>query len=68
MQRSVDSYLQLLHTLMIAYARAGIKPLQGAPAEQKGTASTLLVECPLDVAMRYVWGAAFCLHFIMCFM
>lgn len=52
-----DSYLDKLHTLLLAYAIAGASPLPGAPAAAEeaalGADSTLFVAVPLDVVMSY---------------
>ena len=50
-----DSYLDRLHTLMIAYAIAGAQALAGAPtiAEDLGADSTRYVAVPLDVMLSY---------------
>ena len=54
--RDVHSYLAGLQTLMIAYSKAGCEIRQGAPQlEPKGTDSTRVVQCPLDVVMRYYY-------------
>ncbi len=56
--RDAAAYIDALTTLMIGYARAGVTALEGAPAdEQQGTGTANFVECPLDVALRYVWRA-----------
>ena len=53
-KRNVGTYLSLLFSLMVAYARAGCRPLQGArPQEDRGSDSTEFVEVPLDVVLRY---------------
>ena len=58
MAHDLSHYLMGLHTLMIAYAKAGVEVREGAPtAEPKGTDTTKVVECPLDVAMRYYYRA-----------
>ena len=59
--QSVQSYLQLLFTLCLAYARAGVQRLPSAPApteEVRGKCSTLFVQVPLDTIMRYYFRAA----------
>ena len=50
-----DSYLDRLHTLMLAYALAGSQPLAGAPAtvEDLGADSTSYVAAPLDIMLAY---------------
>ena len=54
--RDVHSYLAGLQTLMIAYSKAGCETRQGAKQlEPKGTDSTRVVQCPLDVVMRYYY-------------
>ena len=51
---TLAGYLALLHTLCIAYAKAGVTKRQGEPGnEKRGTASVDFVECPLDVMLRY---------------
>ncbi len=56
--RDAASYIDALTTLMIGYAKAGVMARAGAPKEEPlGSESLLFVECPLDVAMRYVWRA-----------
>jgi hypothetical protein len=51
-------YLANLETAMIGLSIAGIKPASAAvPAEVRGTKSTLIVQVPLDVTMRYYYRA-----------
>ena len=51
---SLHNYLANLMTLLIAYSKAGCKLRADAPtAEPKTVDSTSVVECPLDVLMRY---------------
>ena len=54
-QQNVGSYLTLLFTLLLAYARAGAKPLEQNPpvTEGRGSDTTLFVEVPLDWVLRY---------------
>jgi hypothetical protein len=53
---SLHNYMTGLMTLLIAYSKAGCKLRAGAPAtEPKTTDSTRIVECPLDVLMRYYY-------------
>ena len=56
----VQGLLNNLHTLMIAYARAGCIPLPTAPTipETADSDATLYVECPLEVVLRYFWRCA----------
>ena len=53
----VDTYLDRLHTLMLAYAIAGAAPLPGAPSAAEeatlGADSTKFVAVPLDVMLSY---------------
>ena len=53
--KSVPRYLSNLWTLMLAYARAGATPRVDAPndGEPRGSDSTLYVQVPLDVVIRY---------------
>ena len=51
---SLHNYLANLMTLLVAYSKAGCKLRADAPtAEPKTVDSTSVVECPLDVLMRY---------------
>ena len=53
---TVSGMLASLFTLMIAYARAGSRPREGAPeaaTEDKTASSTQFVLVPLDVMLRY---------------
>ena len=51
---SVTGYLAALFVLMVAYAMAGAARRASAPArEVRGTNSVEVVECPLDVVIRY---------------
>ena len=56
-----DTYLNKLHTLLIAYLLAGCQPLSGvadATKEQTlGADSTAYVEVPLDVMLQYFYRA-----------
>ncbi len=53
--RSVRRYMDLLWTLLLACAKAGAKARADAPndGEPLGSNSTLYVEVPLDVCLRY---------------
>ena len=54
----VTLYLAYLETAMIAYSIAGIKPVASPThPENRGTRSTEVVQCPLDVVMRYFYRA-----------
>ncbi len=52
---SVRKYLDLLWTLLLGYAKAGVLPRADAPkdGEPRGSTSTMYVSVPLDVCMRY---------------
>ena len=51
---SLHNYMANLMTLLVAYSKAGSKLRADAPtAEPKAVDSTRVVECPLDVLMRY---------------
>ena len=51
---SLHNYATNLMTLLVAYSKAGSKLRADAPtAEPKTVDSTRVVECPLDVLMRY---------------
>ena len=51
---SLHNYMTNLMTLLVAYSKAGSKLRADAPtAEPKTVDSTKVVECPLDVLMRY---------------
>jgi hypothetical protein len=51
---SLHNYMTGLMTLLIAYSKAGSKLRADAPTtESKTVDSTRVVECPLDVLMRY---------------
>ena len=53
---TLHNYLGNLHTLLIAYSKAGSKPRADAPpSEPKNGDSTKVVECPLDILMRYFY-------------
>ena len=53
---TLHNYMQSLLTLLIAYSKAGSKLRQDAPTtEVKTGESTKVVECPLDVLMRYYY-------------
>ena len=54
--RTTANYLHCLHTLLVAYAKAGTKPISGAPTpDARGGESWKVVECPLDILMRYLF-------------
>jgi hypothetical protein len=56
--RDAAAYIDSLTTLMIGYAKAGIMARANAPKEEPlGSETVAFVECPLGVAMRYVWRA-----------
>ena len=53
---TLHNYMSNLLTLMIAYSKAGSKPRADAPpSEPKTGDSTKVVECPLDILMRYFY-------------
>jgi hypothetical protein len=53
---TLHAYMANLLTLMIAYSKAGSRQRKDAPTtEPKTCDSTRVVECPLDVLMRYVY-------------
>jgi hypothetical protein len=51
--KTLATYLDLLHTLCIAYARAGIKAIARAAAETPTSEPTDYVTAPLDLMLRY---------------
>ena len=54
LNHDVHGYLEGLFTLLLAYSMAGIQSVQGAPSvESRGTDTTLVVQCPLDILLRY---------------
>ena len=54
----LQDYLKRLFTLMVAYAKVGPTRLANAPLEEpRGVDSVTVVECPLDVMMRYYFRA-----------
>ena len=58
--RDVDTYLQKLHTLMIAYAINGTQPIAGVdPVNEKalGANTCAFVEAPLDCVLAYYFRA-----------
>ena len=59
--RDVETYLDRLYTLMLAYSIAGSSPIPGAPAVAEGSNlgadSTRFVAVPLDVMMAYLLRA-----------
>ena len=64
-QRTVHNYLELLHTLLLAYGIAGVNRLPMAPAaELRTTDSTTCVQAPLDILMRYFWRAQRQVHML----
>eukprot|EP00972_Heterocapsa_arctica_P106353 15668543-Heterocapsa_arctica.AAC.1 len=52
---NIRTYLSMLFTLLLAYARAGCTPLEDAPKEHEASDqdTTTYVEVPLDVVLRY---------------
>lgn len=54
-KQSVGSYITLLFSLMLAYARAGCRPPADVPdqPEGMGSDSTRYVEVPLDTVLKY---------------
>eukprot|EP00971_Amphidinium_carterae_P169127 3350461-Amphidinium_carterae.2 len=54
-QHTVTQYLALHHTLMLAYARAGVTPIDPPPGVQEtfGSDSTDYVLAPLDVLLKF---------------
>ena len=54
-KETLSTYLALLFTLMLAYARAGCQARSDAPtkAEGRGEPSVAYVHVPLDVVLRY---------------
>ena len=56
-QKDMAKYLNLLLALLIAYSMAGIEAIQGAPQDTRGSDTTKVVWCPLDVVMRYYYRA-----------
>ena len=55
-RHTTQNYLAGLHTLLIAYSKAGSKPRADAPeSEPKTMDSTMVVECPMDILMRYFY-------------
>ena len=57
-ERSVSQYLRCLRTLLIGYAKGGAIIRPGAPAvERRGDDSTLFVEVPYDVMLKYYFRA-----------
>ena len=56
---NVSGILAALFTLLVAYARAGAKPREGITKEEtRSDPSTMFVEAPLDVLLRYHSRAA----------
>eukprot|EP00972_Heterocapsa_arctica_P054793 8077590-Heterocapsa_arctica.AAC.1 len=55
LKHNIGSYLTLLFSLLLAYARAGRRPLVGAPeaTEDRSADSTMYIEVPLDVVLKY---------------
>ncbi len=53
--RTLGKYLDLLWSLLIGYARAGVKPRPDAPSEPEdfGSSSVDYVLVPLDVCLKY---------------
>ena len=56
---SFHNYLEMLLTLMYAYSIAGGSRLASAPVQElRTTPSYEVVQCPLDIMMRYYYRAA----------
>jgi hypothetical protein len=56
--RDLQTYMQQLYTLCVAYSMAGVSKLASAPAtEPRGHSTVLMVQCPLDIMLRYYWRA-----------
>ena len=54
MKHNIVNYMHLHSVMMLAYAKAGIKKLPSAPAEEpRGSDPCLYVECPYDVVRKY---------------
>ena len=51
--KDVTHYLNGLHSLLIAYSIPGVKSRDGAAEDYKGADTCKVVECPLDILMRY---------------
>ena len=60
--KNTDTYLDKLHTLMIAYPVAGVHPVPGADPTKEvlGTSSAEFVTAPLDVLLAYFFRAKRC--------
>jgi len=56
---TVSGYLANLLTYLLSLAKAGTRPVEPLPSTPEGhsTDSTLYVQCPLDILMRYYWRA-----------
>ena len=55
-RHTIQNYLSGLQTLLIAYSKAGSKLRADAPeCEPKTMDSSMVVECPLDILMRYFY-------------
>ena len=53
-KHTLTNFLRLHMVLMVAYAKAGVKKREGAPeSEVRGSDTTLFVEVPFDVLLRY---------------
>ena len=54
-KETIGTYLTMLFTLMLAYARAGCSTRPDAPTapEDRGSDSTAYIEVPLDVVLKY---------------
>jgi len=53
-KRDLQTYLEMLYTLYIAYAKAGIRAVEGGTATESRTSDpTAFVVAPLEVMMRY---------------
>ena len=54
--KTIREYLSKLFTLMLAYAVAGSSAIEGCPTvEKRGAESTLCVQVPFDVVIRYYY-------------
>ena len=53
----VEQYLNKLLTLMLAYAKAGAKPVKNPITEEYGCDQCKVVQVPLDVVIRYYFRA-----------
>ena len=53
--KDMTHYLAALHCLLIAYSIPGVKAKQSPVEDGRGVDTCLVVECPLDVLMRYFY-------------